>query len=265
MNGHPTASRPDPGGAPRMSRARRVWCTVRGVRRRCAEWHGGVPRAAARRPGLAAARWARPGTTVRVFGLVCVVLVGVSACGSEPVAPGGATVRVRIGSVTRTATATGALSGVTAGGPGSVAVVPFGEADAAAIRPGQPARLSVTAIPGLFLAGTVQAVAPDAVVIDGVTNYYVTIVATDWDARLRAGQSVIASVTTEGVHGVLVVPNSAVSRPGGGHPEAATIITPGPDGRLVRTPFTAGAVGDDTTQVVAGLREGQPVLLPGPR
>ncbi|HEY1966537.1 MAG TPA: hypothetical protein VGH89_01210 [Pseudonocardia sp.] len=159
------------------------------------------------------------------------------------------------GSVLRTVTGTGALSGVNSAG--GVAVLPFEEAGAALLAPGQPARLTFDAVPGLQRHGVVQAVAPTGVSISGVTNYYVTIGMTDGDARLRAGMTVQASVTTTSLHGVLVVPNAAVITQG----NHRYVDVVGPDGRGVRTEFTAGAVGNDTTQVVAGLREGQQVLL----
>jgi HlyD family secretion protein len=127
--------------------------------------------------------------------LLCCALVGLAACGA-PTAPKAATAPVMFGSVIRTVSATGALSGVSTTGPGSVAVIPFSESDAAMIRAGQSAQLTFDAIPGIQLHGRVVAVAPSAVAISGVTSYYVTIVLTDTDARLRIGQTVQASVVT---------------------------------------------------------------------
>lgn len=95
----------------------------------------------------------------------------------------------------RTVTASGALSGVTEQGPGGVAVLPFQEADAARLRPDQSVRLTFPAVPGLTLPGRVHAVAPTAVSISGVTNYWVTIALLAGDPRLRAGMSVTAEVT----------------------------------------------------------------------
>ena len=191
-----------------------------------------------------------------VLPLLLAVLAGLSGCGQPAPAPPTATVRV--GSVERTASAVGALSGVTSGGPGGVAVVPFEESGAAAVQPGQSVRLTFDAIPGLEQAGSVLAVAPQPVNISGVTNYYVTIVLTEGDPRLRAGQTVRAAVTVTALSNVLVVPNSAVTRQG---PRSFVPIS-GPGGQPVLTPFVPGAVGDDTTQVLSGLREGQQVLLP---
>lgn len=93
----------------------------------------------------------------------------------------------------RTVTASGALSGV--GERGGVAVIPFQEVDAVRLRPDQPVRLTFPAVPGLTLPGRVHAVAPTAVTISGVTNYWVTVELLVGDPRLRAGMSVTAEVT----------------------------------------------------------------------
>jgi HlyD family secretion protein len=185
-----------------------------------------------------------------LLGLLVLVtgLLGGCAGGSAPAADVEATV-VR-GDVSRTAGATGALSGVVAGG--AVAVVPFAEQDAVNLRPGQAVVVGADAVPGLRLDGTVQAVAPDAVTISGVTEYYVTI-GLPGDSRLRAGMTVDVQVTTVLARGVLTVPNRAVVRDG------ATSSVDLPGGRRAR--FTPGAVGDQTTEVRAGLSEGQRVLL----
>ncbi|HEY2206534.1 MAG TPA: hypothetical protein VGH99_18885 [Pseudonocardia sp.] len=199
-----------------------------------------------------------------VTGLVGAALIGLlgaltTGCtGAAP--PPAPTVAVARGTVSSTASATGALSGVTERGPGSVAVLPFAEADAAGLRAGQPARVEVSAVPGLELAGTVLAVAPDAVQISGVADYYVTVVLAAADPRLRAGQTVEATVITDIRRDVLVVPTAAVVRRG----SSTAVYTPGPGGEPVRTPIVAGAEGGGLTEVRSGLREGQPVLARAP-
>jgi HlyD family secretion protein len=192
---------------------------------------------------------------IAVMSLALAVLVGVSACGSP--APAAPTTTVRRGSVAVTASADGAISGV-ANGPGSVVVVPFEEAAAANITPNQRARVSFDAVPDLVLDATVVAVAPTGVSISGVTNYYVTVALTQGDPRLRAGQTATVSVITRSVDNVLVVPNAAVSRSGGN----SYVNVPGPDGAPVPTRFEPGLVGDENTQVLSGLTEGQTILLP---
>lgn len=58
----------------------------------------------------------------------------------------------------------------------------------------------------------------------------------------------------------LRVPSATVRREG-----STTIVdVRGDDNQPVPTPFEAGAVGDEYTQVLSGLREGQELLLPPP-
>lgn len=69
------------------------------------------------------------------------------------------------------------------------------------------------------------------------------------------------SITTGGsvqISTTLVIPNSAVILQGGNH----WVNVPGPNGEPTRQQFTPGLVGDDNTQVLGGLSEGQEILLP---
>jgi len=198
-------------------------------------------------------------TVVGSLGPVLALLLAALAACAGSSAPSEPTATVVRGDVSRTVSADGALSGVTAGA-GSVLVVPFEESAAANIVAGQPVQVTFAAVPGLERDGSVLAVAPGGVNISGVTNYYVTIVLAAGDPRLRAGQTATAAVHTGSAHNVLVVPNAAVLRDSGG----SYVRTPGPDGSPVRTPFRPGVVGDQTTQVLSGLAEGQRVLLPAP-
>ena len=205
---------------------------------------------AARRPTRAARASLGP--------VLALLLAALAACAGAA-APAQPTATVVRGDVSRTVSADGALSGVTPGG-GSVLVVPFEESAAASIVAGQSVQVTFPAVPGLELDGSVLAVAPGGVNISGVTNYYVTVVLTAGDPRLRAGQTATAAVHTGSAHNVLVVPNAAVLRDGSG----TYVLVPGPDGSPVRTPFRPGVVGDRATEVRSGLTEGQQVLLPGP-
>ncbi|HEY0576720.1 MAG TPA: HlyD family efflux transporter periplasmic adaptor subunit, partial [Pseudonocardia sp.] len=137
-------------------------------------------------------------------------------------------------------------------------VVPFEESDAARVAPNQKVRVTFDAIPDLERDGTVLSVAPGGVNISGVTNYYATILLTNTDPRLRSGLTSQAGVLVNSLDNVLVVPNSAIIRQGG----RTFVNTPGPDGKPVQTQFQPGLVGDNNTQVLSGLREGQEIQLP---
>ena len=79
------------------------------------------------------------------------------------------------------------------------------------------------------------------------------------DPRLRDGQTALADVVVESVDNVLRVPSAAVRRETSG---ATVVDVRAEDGQPRPTPFTAGTVGDEYTQVLSGLREGQELLLP---
>jgi HlyD family secretion protein len=139
-------------------------------------------------------------------------------------------------------------------------VVPFEESDAASVAVNQSVDVTVDAIPDLTARGTVLSIAPSGTSSSGIVEYYATIVLADGaDSRLRDGQTALADVIVETVDNVLRVPSAAVSRDASG---VTTVQVRGEDGQGVPTPFEAGAVGDEYTQVASGLREGQELLLP---
>jgi HlyD family secretion protein len=139
-------------------------------------------------------------------------------------------------------------------------VVPFEESDAARIAPNQAVEVTVDAIPDLRAPATVLAVGPAGNPTSGIVEYYATVVLREGsDARLRDGQTALADVEVESVDNALRVPSAAVRRESSG---STVVDVRGEDGQPIPTPFTAGAVGDEYTQVVSGLREGQELLLP---
>lgn len=137
-------------------------------------------------------------------------------------------------------------------------VVPFAEADAAQIAPGQRVDITVDAVPGLTKPGTVLAVAPSGNTISGIVNYYATIVLNESDPVLRNGQTAEAAVLIKAVEKALRVPTSAVRTDSG----RTVVDVPGQNGTKNSTAFVAGLAGGDFTEVVSGLQEGQDVLLP---
>jgi HlyD family secretion protein len=139
-------------------------------------------------------------------------------------------------------------------------VVPFEQSDAAKIAPDQNVDVSFDAVPDLVRHGTVMAIGPAATSTSSVVSYYVTVVLTDTDPRLRDGQTAEAAVHTDEVRDVPAVPNAAVHRQGG----QTTVTVIGFDGSQRTVPFQAGAVGDTFTEVRSGLTVGdQVVVTPG--
>jgi HlyD family secretion protein len=140
-------------------------------------------------------------------------------------------------------------------------VVPFEESDASRIAPNQNVDVTFDAVPDLVRRGTVLAVAPSATATSGVVSYYVTVLLTETDPRLRDGQTAEAAVRVEELRDVPAVPNAAVHRDGG----QTTVTVVGFDGSQHTVPIQAGVVGDNLTQVVSGLTVGDEVVVPAGR
>ena len=136
-------------------------------------------------------------------------------------------------------------------------VAAFEEADAAQIERGQKVLVSFDALPGLTRAATVTSVAPTGAQIKDVTNYYVTVVLNETDPRLKGGLTAETKVVVGGLDNVLVVPTAAVQR--GGDTGVVELLQP--DGTTRQVQVELGLVGDDTTQVLGGVREGQRVVI----
>lgn len=136
-------------------------------------------------------------------------------------------------------------------------VVPFEESDAAKIRRNQAVDLTFDSVPGLTKRGTVVSVSPSGSSIQDVTNYYATVVMNDSDDRLKDGQTAQASIIVGALSNVLVVPNSAVQQ--GGQTGLVTVLEP--DGSQRQVQVQLGVRGDETTEVLSGLSDGQSVVV----
>ncbi|NUR61736.1 MAG: HlyD family efflux transporter periplasmic adaptor subunit [Catenulispora sp.] len=135
----------------------------------------------------------------------------------------------------------------------------FAETDAAKLKAGEAAQISINAIPGSALTATVQSVDPTATVVSNVVEYGVTLQFTAGQqdlAALKPGQTASVSVVTDKVTNVLYVPSSSVTTVGG--QSLVTVV----DGKTqTPTPVQVGVVGDTATEITSGLNEGDQVLL----
>jgi HlyD family secretion protein len=140
-------------------------------------------------------------------------------------------------------------------------VLPFEESDAAQIQPNQNVSVGFDALPELTRNGTVLSVAPSGTAISGIISYYVTVVLTEGDPRLKDGQTARATVITQQLDNVLSVPNAAVRRQG----DRSEVTVVGANGEQRPVTFEAGVVGAERTQVLSGLFDGQEVVIPAGR
>lgn len=199
------------------------------------------------------------GTIIAINGVVGEYLTAstgttAQAPGSDAAIPGTA-INVAASTITRPG---GTQFMVISSNAAMTAVVPFQEADAARILPGQSADLAFDALPELQLKGTVTAVSPAGTALSGAMSFFVTIRLDSTDKLLKEGLSVRATVHTQERKEVLSVPNNAIHTQDG----TAVVLVVNTDGSQHSTVIQTGLVGADRTEVVSGLTEGQQVVVP---
>jgi HlyD family secretion protein len=133
------------------------------------------------------------------------------------------------------------------------------ETDVAKVRPGQPADLTLEALPGRRIPGRVAVVAPVATVQQGVVNYQVQIQVDPAQADgVRPGMTASASIVTESRENVVVVPNRAVRTQG----RNRIVEIWDADGRTSTRQVQVGLANDQFTEIIAGLQPGERVVIP---
>jgi RND family efflux transporter MFP subunit len=131
------------------------------------------------------------------------------------------------------------------------------ETDIGRIRVGQQARFTVDTYGGHEFDGRVTAVHPQAEIRDNVVNY-VTVVRfpPPRDRTLRPEMTTMIRIALELREGVLALPVRAVHRQG----EHAFVFLPRGD-KIERRWVTTGIGDESFWEIVAGLREGEEVLV----
>ncbi len=135
-------------------------------------------------------------------------------------------------------------------------VVPFSESDVGKLRAGQPATISVNALPNEQLAAHVVAIATLPTSSGGVVSYDVTLRLDQLAHGLKPGMTASAQVVVERVGDALNVASAAIS--GRGANASVTLVQ---GARRVRRAVVTGVVGDSTTQILGGLRAGDQVAI----
>jgi hypothetical protein len=136
-------------------------------------------------------------------------------------------------------------------------VAGFAEADATKIAVGQPATVTLAALPSTEVAGVVAAISPTSVVSSNVVTYDETIALKDPPATVLDGMTADVSVVVETATNVLEVPSAAVTTTG-----LSSTVTVLKNGKDVTTRVTVGLVGNSTTQILSGVTAGEKLVEP---
>lgn len=131
------------------------------------------------------------------------------------------------------------------------------ETDLSDIHAGQTVEIAVDSVGDKTLKGSVKRVNPQATTTSSVTTVKVEIEVLDHDPRLLPGLSATCTFLAGEKSNVLTLPSHAIRQKSG----QSTVLIPGdPASRTVQ--IEVGLEGDETTEIVSGLNEGDKVILP---
>ena len=138
--------------------------------------------------------------------------------------------------------------------------VDVSEVDINSVAVGQPATLSLDAIPGKTYHGVVQSVSQAGDNSSGSVNFTVTVQLTDADSQAKPSMTAAVNIVVQQVKDQLLVPNRAVRLV-----DTQRVVYILENGRPKQVQITLGA-SSDTMSVVAGgdLKEGDLIILNPP-
>jgi RND family efflux transporter MFP subunit len=132
------------------------------------------------------------------------------------------------------------------------------EIDVPQVQVGQKVAVSLDALPNDTFSGKVSAISIIGSSQSGVVSYPVTINLTvPSGVQLRQGMSATATITTQEVDNVLLVPVAAISGSSTNNPRVTVMVNGVPEVRTVKV----GQSNDQYTEIVSGLNAGDEVVV----
>lgn len=135
------------------------------------------------------------------------------------------------------------------------AAVGVDESDIAQITPGLAVRVTADALPRETFNGKVARIAPQATVVQNVTQYEVIVEVENPNQALRLGMSLDAEFIITERQGVLLVPAEAVRG------QDAKVLILVENGKLTPVVVEVGASDGRQVEIVSGVEQGQTVYL----
>jgi HlyD family secretion protein len=134
------------------------------------------------------------------------------------------------------------------------------EADIAHVYLGQPARIKVESFRDRLFYGKVTKIAPMGVEKDNVTTFEVRVSINNPGGELKANMTANAEILLDEHKGVLTVPENAVTYD---NQKNAFVQVPdkGQKDGSRKVPVTVGLSNGSVTEILRGLKEGDPVVL----
>lgn len=138
-------------------------------------------------------------------------------------------------------------------------VVQIDETQVGTVQRGQPATVTLDALPGRTFSGSVTAVSPVARLESNIAIFDVVVSLPNADLTLRPGMTAEAEIAVRHVEQALTLPSGAVTQGQGG----AAIMVVTKDGQTVRRPVEIVETVGFQTVVTGDLADAASVLEPG--
>jgi len=135
--------------------------------------------------------------------------------------------------------------------------VQLDEVDVGKVQAGQPVSISIDAFPDEQFQGVVTRIDPQAVSQQNITTVLTTVQVNNPDERLKPEMTASCEFLVDKVENALYLPNRAVQKM---NSEYTVTVATGEG--LATVPVEVGVVGDENTEIVAGLKEGDEVIMP---
>jgi multidrug efflux pump subunit AcrA (membrane-fusion protein) len=134
------------------------------------------------------------------------------------------------------------------------------EADISQVQIGQPVEVTFDAFgPEQKYQASISHIDPASTVVSGVVNYKIQAEIGGDLALIRPGMTANMTIVVADKKNVLVVPTRAIID--GKQGKVVRVITDAKKKTFTETPVTLGIEGDDGTEVMSGLSEGQSIVV----
>jgi len=134
------------------------------------------------------------------------------------------------------------------------------EANVIKLRPQMPVIVTFDALQGRQFQGTIASVTPAGAAQQGVVTYPVVVVFNSQGFTIPPGATANLRIVTESRPNVLTVPSRAIARTGG-----QTTVDVLVDGRPEPRPVQTGIAGDNFTEILEGLQDGETIVVSTPQ
>ncbi len=130
------------------------------------------------------------------------------------------------------------------------------QADVIRLQPGRAVEIQAESVPGVKMRGSVERIAPQAVIKNGIKGFATRIAIQDIDPRVRPGMTALLSIPVSSADNVLAIPLAAVFTEAG--ERFAFVKT---DDGFERRPILLGVTDYAFAEVIQGLAAGETVSL----